>query len=312
LVITPETIGSFGLLAAYDLVLVESTMLTELNDLLDKTITTARQVTNAQSAWEEPGEHSQAGKELAAEEARRPEPLGGSWPWLLAPAISRLALEVALEEATGFSVLLEHGTSYAADVLCRAVLETSSLAWWLLDPDIDSKTRLARWLSYRLHSAEQTRKAIGALGLAPDDDPSELGELPEAVMEDIRNAQLPMDDSGGVMFSAEERRLGYADRVAGLVAKIWPQMKLPYAVLSAVAHGEMIGLVRNIAQGEPRLRVAPSDGTGTWLWQDTYLVIGVLTFTAERAAAFLGLDGQGAALYQWMGEAQGRLLNVRP
>jgi hypothetical protein len=114
------------------------------------------------------------------------------------------------------------------------VLEASSLAWWLLDPDIDSKTRLAR-LQCRLHSSKETKKAISALGLAPDDDPSEIGELPEAVMEDIRSAQLPTDESGTVLFSAEERRLGYTDWVAGLVAKIWPQTKFPYAVLSAVA-----------------------------------------------------------------------------
>jgi hypothetical protein len=114
-----------------------------------------------------------------------------------------------------------------------------------------------------MHSAEQTKKAIGALGLAPEDDPSELGELPEAVMEDVRAAQLPTDGSGKVLFSANERQLGYTDRVASLVAKIWPQTKLPYAVLSAVAHGEMLGLVRNLAPGEPRWRVAPGVGTDT-------------------------------------------------
>jgi hypothetical protein len=54
----------------------------------------------------------------------------------------------------------------------------------------DSETRLARSLSYRLHSAEQTKKAVGALGLAPQDDLSELGEVPEAVMEDVRGAQI--------------------------------------------------------------------------------------------------------------------------
>ena len=229
----------------------------------------------------------------------------------MAPTLARLALQTALEEAKAFSaVLARPGTSSAADVLCRSVLETSSLAWWLLDPEIDSKTRLARSLSYRLHSAEQTKKAIGAL--APEDDPSEFGELPEAVMEDIRAAHLPTDGSGKVLFSAEERRLGYTDRVASLVAEIWPQTKLPYAVLSAVAHGEMLGLLRNLAQGEPCLRVAPGVGTDTWLWQDTYLVIGALTFTAERAAAFLGLDDGLTVLEEWMQEGQRRLLDVRP
>jgi hypothetical protein len=285
----------------------------ELRDLLATTITKARQVTNANGTWETPGADTPAGKELAAEEARRPEPATGSWPWLLTPALARLALQTALEEAKGFAaVLARAGTSYAPDVLCRSVLETSSLAWWLLDPDIDSKTRMARSLSYRLYSAAQTRKAVDALGLAPEDDRSEFGELPEAVTEDIRSAQLPTDESGKVLFSAEEARPGYTDRVAKLVAKIWPQTQLPYAVLSAVAHGEMLGLVRNIAQGEPRLSVAPGVGTDTWLWHDTYLVIGALIFTAERAAAFLGQGDELTALGEWMQESQRRLLDVRP
>jgi hypothetical protein len=285
----------------------------DLRELLAATIAKARLVANADGAWETPGASSPAGEEMVAEEARRPDPATGSWPWLLALTLSRLAIQTALEEAKGFSgVLARPSTSYAADVLCRSVLETSSLAWWLLDPGIDSKTRLARSLSYRLRSAEQTRKAIDALSLAPDDEPSELGELPEAVMEDIRGAQLSTDANGKASFSASEARLGYADRVAALVANIWPQTKLPYAVLSAVAHGEMLGLVRNLAQGEPRLSVAPGVGTDTWLWQDAYLVIGALTFTAERAAAFLGLGDELAALGAWMQESQRQLLDVRP
>jgi hypothetical protein len=296
---------------AYDLMIVESTLLTELRDLLTETIKTARRVTDAHGAWERPAAHSQAGQELTLEEARRPEPLTGSWPWLLAPMIAKLALEDALEEAMGFSALLGHETSYAADVLCRAVLETSSLAWWLLEPDIDSKTRLARSLSYRLLSAEHRMKAIGALDLAPDEVPSEYGEVPEDVMKDITSAQLPVDERGKVKFSGEEARPGYTQRVASLVVKIWPQQKVPYAQLSAVAHGEMLGLERNLAQGEPRLRVAPADDD-VWPWQDTYLVVGALIFTAHRAAGFLDLRDQAAALYAWMEEGQQRLLAVRP
>jgi hypothetical protein len=41
-------------------------------------------------------------------------------------------------------------------------------------------------------------------------------------MEDVRGAQLPTDQNGTVVFSAEERRLGYTDRAAKLVAEIWP------------------------------------------------------------------------------------------
>jgi hypothetical protein len=78
--------------------------------------------------------------------------------------IAQWALQVAVEEAKGFSAVLDPSatSTYAADVLCRGVLETASLAWWLLDPDIDAKKRLSRSLVYRLHNAEQTAKAVKA------------------------------------------------------------------------------------------------------------------------------------------------------
>ena len=57
--------------------------------------------------------------------------------------------------------------------MSRAVLESSSLAWWLLDPSIGAQARLARALAYRLHTASETKKAVGHLGLGPEEDPSE-------------------------------------------------------------------------------------------------------------------------------------------
>jgi len=117
-------------------------MLDELRLLFTTTITAAQLVTGAHGAWETLRAHSPAGEELAAEEARRPPPKAGSWPWRLALIIAGWALQVAVEEARGFLAALDRdATWYAADVLCRDVLETSSLAWWLLDPGIDAETR---------------------------------------------------------------------------------------------------------------------------------------------------------------------------
>lgn len=294
-------------------------VLGELRVLLATTITRASEVTDLYGTWDTPRAHSPAGKELAAEEARRPDPQAGSWPWQLAPMIASWALQVAAEEARGFSAALDRdATSCAADVLCRAVLETSSLAWWLLAPDIDTETRLARSLVYRLQSAGHTRHAIKALDLGPGDSPAGYGELPEHVKRDINDAGLTWErrQHGGrqVLFCGEECWPSYTERAAGLVAEIWPQRKLPYAVLSAVAHGELLGLQRNLAP-TPRgagLRVAPGPATALWLWQDTYLVTGALVFTAGRAAAFLGLHDQLAAIDAWTAELNHRLPALRP
>jgi hypothetical protein len=212
-------------------------------------------------------------------------------------------------------VLTPDGPSNAADVLCRGVLEACSLAWWLLDPEIDGQTRLARSLVYRLHSAAQTERAILALGLEPEDKPSEYGELPEAVEQDIASVGLTAERRGGALFCGQEALPSYTKRAGSLVAKIWPHEKLPYSVLSAVAHAELLGLQRNLVdsgQSSPGVQIRPGPATAMWLWQDTYLVIGALIFTAERAAAFLGLHDQVAALQAWMEESQRRLVDLRP
>ncbi len=226
-----------------------------------------------------------------------------------------------MEEAKGFSaVLAPETTSYAADVLCRGVLETTSLAWWLLDPHIDSETRLARSLVYRLNSADQTERAIKALELEPEENRAEYGELPKDVKEAIASVGLTWErrthEEPRGLFCGEERLPTYTERAASLVAKIWPQRRLPYALLSAVTHGELLGLQRNLvysrSEGIANLHVAHHPASDMWLWQDTYLVIGALVFTAERAASFLRLDDQLTGLHDWISELDRRLPSLRP
>lgn len=291
-------------------------MLGELRGLLATTITVASEIAGAHGSWDEPLAHSPAGQELAAEEARRPEPKRGSWPWLTAPMIASWALQVAIEEARGFSIVLDPGaTSYAADVLCRVVLETSSLAWWLLEPGIGAEARLARSLAYRLNSAGETKRAIEALDLGPDETRTGYGELAEDVHRDIAEAGLAGERRNGRLFCGDELWLSYTGRTASLVAEIWPQRNYPYAVLSAVAHGELLGLQRNLVRspgGTTGMCVAPSAATALWLWHDAYLVNGALIFTASRAAVFLGLDDQLTALGEWMAQLNRRLPVLRP
>jgi hypothetical protein len=274
-------------------------------------------------AWETPAADSPAGRELAAEEARQPAPGTGSWPWLGAARTARWALWVMVEEAQALPVLVNPDvTSYAADAVCRAVLEAGSLAWWLLDPDIDSARRTARFLLYRLDSAEETRKAVGALELAPDEDPSEYGETVDSVLQEIGDLgwSVPETKSGRknlrklIFDEQEEHWRGYTERAADLVAQIWPEGGLPYRLLSAVVHAGLSGLMRNLATSPDDgsvLRPAP-DGAAIWLWQDAYLVAGALVLTADRAVRFLGLHEHAARSEALIGSLQHVLIALRP
>jgi hypothetical protein len=88
---------------------------------------------------------------------------------------------------------------------------------------------------------------------------------------------------------------------------------MPYAVLSAVAHAELLGLARNIPRlGTARLTGDAAHPAGFWLWHDAYLVLGALVFTADRTASFLALDEQLAALHSWTGELDRILPGLRP
>ncbi len=107
---------------------------------------------------------------------------------------------------------------------------------------------------------------------------------------------------------------GHSELVAALVAEVWhdkPEAKLPYAFLSEMAHAGLQGLARG-----SRLfgndATTPDANHQFWVWLDAYLVIGALTFSAHRAASFLGLADQTAALAEWTGSSQGKLLTLRP
>jgi hypothetical protein len=292
----------------------------ELRNSLNIVIELARAVTETDSAWETPLRDSQAGSELLAEEARQAGTTG-SWPWLMAPTVARWALWAAVEETIALRDLIDvTTTSYGADVLCRSVLESSSLAWWLLDPDIDAEGRLARILLYRYSTARQTQKAAIHLGIGQDVAFSGYGEMPETVEEEARAFGFEIDRKR--LMCREATLPGYSERVAAMMEAIWPQPKLPYAQLSAVAHAELLGLTRNLthlprpprgAQDPPVTVLRPTpDQEGFWFWQDTYLAGGALLFAGERAASFLGLEHQARLIGAATETVQKDLTAVRP
>lgn len=298
-------------------------MLAPLHTALGDAVAAAREVAQQDTAWQTPAANGPAGRELAAEEARRPAPRTGSWPWLGAAITAHAALWVMIEEAQALPALVKPGaSSYAADAVCRAVLEAGSLAWWLLDPDINAARRTARFLLYRLDGAVENRKAVGALELAPDEDPSEYGETVEAVLQEVSELgwNVPETKSGKkdleklVFDGQKEQWPGFTARAADLVKEIWPQGGLPYRLLSAVVHAGLYGLTRSLAIS-PRdgsvLRPDP-DEAAIWLWQDIYLVAGALVLTADRAVGFLGLQEHAAQLEALIGNLQHTLARSSP
>ncbi len=288
-------------------------MFTQARILVTKTITLVVDVTDSPS-WDTPWQDSQAGEELVAEESWPGRPWGS---WLGALLIARWGLQVAVEEAKGFRAILDpKATSYTADVVCRAVLESSSLAW-LLEPAIGADKRLARCLAYRMGSAQRTLNAINHLGLGLQEVRSEYGELPDDVADQIARLGLTYNKGPqGRPICDGETCPSYTERVAALVGRVWPQQRMPYALLSAVSHSQVLGLTRSLVQppGEAKTRrwFPDAHGAAVWIWHDTYLVLAALTLSAERAARFLNLPEQVEALRHWGEGFTREMVALRP
>lgn len=295
-------------------------MMRELRAIVGEATSIAAGIADEDGSWNSPLLRSQAGSELVEQEEQHPPPGTGSYPWRQASIIARAGLWAGIEEAKALQVALDvEKTSYGADVLCRAVLESLSLTWWLLDPEIDGAGRVARLFLFREHTAEETKRAVTSLGLGDDEDRSEYGELPSDVKKHAKQLGILLEDRNvvgrKVRCCGDQRWLSHTDRVAQLVEHVWRQGRMPYAVLSAVAHAELLGLTRNVGRtqpGEPPSFRPVPDRRGFWLWHDAYLAVGALLFAAERAAGFLGLTDRVSVVHAAKEDLQQQLWHLQP
>jgi hypothetical protein len=67
---------------------------------------------------------------------------------------------LAVERQLAAPVLLRT----AVETLVRTAVDASARAWWLLDPDIDMRTRVARGMTERLFALHQDRKVHAKAG----------------------------------------------------------------------------------------------------------------------------------------------------
>ena len=89
-------------------------------------------------------------------------------------AIATLLLESVGEHVTTFvKTITEPVNPLAAWTCVRSMLESASIAAWLLDPAIDAQTRVGRAFAHRFEGMEQQKKLLNAMG-APAKDVQQL------------------------------------------------------------------------------------------------------------------------------------------
>jgi hypothetical protein len=114
------------------------------------------------------------GSPYALEQATNEEGPGGPWtdePPHTAFSLVNLKLMAAKDHLMSLRKLLEPPvTLYGPMTMARASVEASAAAYWLLDPAISVRHRVARSLGDRLRSAEESVKALRLLIDDWDDD----------------------------------------------------------------------------------------------------------------------------------------------
>lgn len=109
----------------------------------------------------QPTPGSRAAVEVAEEPAYA-EHVGGR-PVVNARQMGSIQLAAAADHLGAMCRVLELEATvlYADKVLARAGIEAAARAFWLLDPSIDARTRVARGLSERFHDTYQAGQLLG-------------------------------------------------------------------------------------------------------------------------------------------------------
>lgn len=198
-----------------------------------------------------PAVESLAMKELAAEhEYKGGEPWGNE-PVAEAHNLGQLLLFTSNECARTATRLFtsEPTPVYAHMVLARAALEQAGRAWWLLDPTIGIRRRVARGINERLFGLYQQRD----LPIDQTDKDRARDRYAALLAEGEQLGFSKMRKHPKTPFTFEEERPGQTAVVRSLLTQGDDANlgKLVYGYYSAVAHGTTFGLTQSVSHEIP-------------------------------------------------------------
>lgn len=213
-----------------------------LREVLDLTGRAARRRLDPSFWFPRPA--SAFGANLAnAEVDVRGAPWGSQEP-TMAFEMAKLSLIMIDDYLTSIRKLLEPPFPplpiYGQEVLARSVLESAGSAFWLLDPQITVRQRVARTYLFFWEEAKTAIKDANKVGTA----------------QDVANAQALL---ASILAQVDDLGLGHAnksftiggetlvsktERVTALLAgKVSGGHEIVYSLYSAVAHGQMTGIL---------------------------------------------------------------------
>lgn len=186
---------------------------------------------------------------------------GGPWgdgPVRTAHALTHALLDAAVAHIRALALLyVGSPPPMAPTTVARSVFETAGTAWWLMEPGIGARSRVARVTSERLRSAREAAKAISLLQGSVT--PSDYSETETQVI--MYATGLGLTATAGDPRIDGQVRPNSTDLITTLFttdsALSRPQAQLVYPVYSGVAHGLLYGIQQFLrpeqVQGEVRL-----------------------------------------------------------
>lgn len=125
--------------------------------------------------------------------------------------------------------------AWASETLARACAEQSARAWWLLDPEIRARERVARYATEQLYSLREGQRAEHELQSGRDP-----GELVSEIKEWAEHHNLLVLSESGAPIAVGERRLSTTSLLERMLPGLGAQL---YRSTSPVAHGTVGGVL---------------------------------------------------------------------
>jgi hypothetical protein len=240
--------------------------------------------------WE-PSSGSEGAAEVANTEVGPAGPWGES-PVRTAHALTHALMDAGLAHLRALALLyVDSPPEMAPTTIARSVMETAATAWWIMEPGIGARSRVARVTSERLRSALEAAKAIGSL--PPTVNPADYSETEQHVRQYATDLGLTTT-AGDVRIDGQVRR-NSTDLISWLFETETElnqsQARLVYPVYSGVAHGLLYGIMQF-------LRPVDINGEIRLVWQtDPHITDAVVSYTLvvviaamDRVLAVMGWD----------------------
>ena len=229
-------------------------------------------------------------------------------PWGESPLstvfpVSGMLIDTVIQNADAIHVLLESRatSTLALDAQARAALEAAAQAWWLLEPRLGGRARVARLYVLRRSSADRLEQTAQKMGLPAA---AGYGALVQE-LDDLYQGDLgltPTLSSKGNWIGCENQMaFDYTTRVRAFMEQIGQDPAAgPYAYYCGASHAELWRIQYSYDE------VQRSDGQLVWVPRAPVATVNAavsvcvdaLTYPVARAFALLGRGASSAELHQ--------------